>query len=216
MGVDSHIVDPVTGTALALTHKGHVQVEIHPPTPEDLTKGEVHQKRSLVSLLATSAGSTDLAVDGSGGITYKVTATDNALRWIAQVRLVIHSTQANIANVESRRFGAAASSPGLTNGITFTSKQGGTETDFFTTAVKNIGDFERYADPTGRGIVSNVDAVAAGTDLLVVTITLPVPVGLFPGSLDCVCLTINDDLSALDLFEAVAMGWQEPYDSNGG
>lgn len=196
--------------AAAVDRDGSIRVANWWVNPNDLSSEQVAQRKSFSSQLTDSAGSESLAVDGSTtAVRFSVEAAQDRIIWVHEVRLIIHSTQANITNVEARRFGAAASSPGLTNGFQLIACQRNVETELFLAPVTTIGGFERYAASTGRGIVNNLDAIAAGTDFLMVTVPMIAPIGLFPGSGDLIYIDIQDDLTALALFEVDVFGVQE-------
>jgi hypothetical protein len=209
MSVDSTILDPATGKRACVLSEGGQLVYPWWVPVEDITRRQVEQRQSWTARLTNSAGSVSLAVDGS--VTpqvFSLSADPQELRWIERLTLIFHSSAMDLSKAtESKRFGPVGG--GLTNGLQFTVHQGDGSSDLFLDPVKVIQEFERYAAIESRGIVNRVDAVATGTDLLIVAVTLPCRMGLFPGSTDSIDLTVADDLTGLDLFEVQITGCRE-------
>ncbi len=209
MSVDVTILDPATSRRASVLSEGGQLVYPWWVPVEDITRRQVEQRKAWTDRMADAAGSVSLAVDGS--VTpqvFEVTADPDELRWIERLTIVLNSTQMDLSKAtESRRFGPVGG--GLTNGLQFQILQGDGTADLFLDPVKVIQEFERYAAIEARGIVNRVDAVATGTDLLLVGIELPCKMGLFPGSTDAIRLIVSDDLSGIDLFEVQITGCRE-------
>lgn len=207
MPITTTIKGAKDGSVAKVATNGGLCVVVAPRPPSQWTAQEVEQKKSLVGLLATAAGSSDLGVDGSvTEVDFVAGAPAAKIHWVTEVRLTLHSSLMKLDSNEIRRFGPAAAAPGLTNGLRLIARQNGAEVDLWTSAgVKNLGDFYRYSE-TVQGVT---DGVSAGVDFVVVRLILPVPIGLYPGSKDQVILRIQDDLTTLTLFEAVCLGWSE-------
>lgn len=176
----------------------------------DYTREEVEHIAILTAQFADSDGATDMSVDGSTNFvdfTVGAVSTGGDIRFINQVRITIEGARLDMDTNERRRFGDAAASPGLTNGLRLFSKQTRTVADLFVAPVKTIGDFDLYASTAGRGVLSVKDGIAAGEDVLIVTIDLPAPVGLYPGTDNNLTIRVQDDLTAIDSITANAYGY---------
>lgn len=210
MSIEGHLSGGLSGYSVDATSNNALRVTVVPTPGKDIIKGDIQAVRTYIGLLTDSSGSSDMAVDGSStAVEFKASASTTEIRWISELRLVFNSTSMNIDNIESRRFGAAAAAPGLTNGLLLQSCQGGVCIDIFVSPVQTIADFERYVSTASRGIVCRVDAVAAGTDFFMATIAFQEPVGLYPRTDDYISITVQDDLSAIDLFESQVAGWRQ-------
>jgi len=196
-------------TAEVLSNSAVCVTQVVTPA-SDVRASNAQQRKLLVTKFADDAGATGMDVDGSStAVPYRVKAEDDRIRTLLEVRIIHHATNMNLASNESRRFGPTAA-PGLTNGLDFTASQTGVMTSIFADPVQVIGDYYRYASGP-NAIVNDVDAIAASTDFLMVTIPFHVPVVLMPGSNDCIDITVQDDLTAAGfvLIEALAYGYQE-------
>jgi len=196
----------VRDNALVVTVKG--------TTLANMPRSEAERVKLFTALLKTAAGSADLTVDGSSTpVHFDLNAHATDMRTITEVRLVLHSTNMDLDSAQqSRRFGPVTS-PGLPNGLQLLAIQNGTETDAFLTPVQIIGHFWRTAGgpnmPAGAAITNVTDAIASGTDFLMVQMIPSVPIVLYPGSTDKIRLTVQDDLTGLVLFEVQAYGTRE-------
>jgi hypothetical protein len=83
--------------------------------------------------------------------------------------------------------------------------QGGVQTNFFINPITRTGEFMDYADD----FTNLANSVTAQEDFLSFDFVFDGEVILIPGSGDAVSLTVNDDLTNLSLFRAVARGFQE-------
>ncbi len=212
------VIEPGSGAALEVRERAaRVTVAHVDPTP-----AEASRVRLFSAFLTTAAGSQDMTVDGSTTAQlFRVTAdtaADPKLRAIHSIRLTIHDSQMKIDSNEIRRFGSAAAAPGLTNGLKLSVSQGGTITELFADPVQSVSDFYRYSGgpsvAAAAAIHNVVDGVAAGTDIVYVQIEIPAPVLLYPGSLDYVGITVQDDLTTITLLEAQALGTQAEFNNS--
>jgi hypothetical protein len=215
MSVDAKIVGGPEEVPAAVASTGQLCTAPWRPPTNKFTAANVGQVKALTGFLLDSADEDSLVYNGSSTAKdYAVKADADRIKWINELRLVIHDSQLRIDNNEQRRFGSAHAS-GLSNGLLLKAEQGGVVTSVFVDPVQRIGHFYRYAGGPGvgagieNGIINSVDGIAAGTDLLVVRIRFEAPIGLFPGSLDRVYITVQDDLSGLTLFEVQYSGTQE-------
>jgi len=186
----------------------HADVSSFERSISELTRNKV-----LTELFSDSSGSTDLNVDGSAVTQiFSIDSEVGKIKYICSLRLIFNDTFMKIDNSESRRFGSAATSPGLTNGLTLTVSQGGIITEVFTSPVKAIGDFYRYAGGQGTpsaGIVNDEGSIGPNIDFLMAAIEFPKPVVLPAGVIDNISIKVQDDLTSIDLFEVIASGFQE-------
>lgn len=172
----------------------------------DQTIGELTLKKQYRDWLRTSGGSENMNVDGSATpVLFEETAEPGKVKWITAWRLVMHNTYMELDTNDFRRFGTAATAPGLTNGIEFYFEQSGRHIDVFLESVKTIGDFMQYSDD----YVNLINAVASQTDYLHFIFRFDQPVALPAGSNDKIVMSINDDLTSVDLMKVVVRGWQE-------
>ena len=202
-----------SGRGVRVTSEGHVvTTDWQDVAARDAKASEVSRIRQTTGLLTTAAGSSDMTVDGSStAVEFTLGASSTDLCRISEFRMVFHDSQMVITSNESRRFGSAASSPGLTNGLTLNVEQAGITANLFANPVVAIGNFYRYARSWGgSGIVNDAAAISASVDYLGVTLYLPfAPIVLFPGSQDRIVLTVQDDLTSLTLFEVQYYGTVE-------
>jgi hypothetical protein len=170
------------------------------------------RRKVLVESLANSSGSTDFRVDGSVTTQdFAIESEMDTLKSVCCLRLVFHDTQMSLGSAEGSRFGSSASSPGLTNGLRLFADQGGEETDIFITPVKAIAEFLEYGE-----VFNQAGALGAGLDILVITLVLPEPIVLPPGSKDRLVLQVRDDLTPIDTKAlASAQGWRENFTETG-
>lgn len=180
-------------------------VATEPKPANEWTQAQVEQFQVL-RVLFFNGTTNDMNVDGSSTPElFKVTAVAGEIRWVTQIRFAHEGSRLNIANIEARRFGEAAASPGLTNGVKLSVTQSGSTTEIFVEPIQNIGNYQ----PPSDKITNNIDSVAAGEDFLQIEVDLPQPIGLHPDSADEIVITIQDDLTALDFYRAAVQGWRE-------
>jgi hypothetical protein len=152
-------------------------------------------------------GNYEMNVNGSSSPVefFQKTITDQVL-CIVSIRMLFNSQFMNITSgVNFRRFGTAATAPGLTNGLTMTIYQNGYITDYFLNNVKNVGDFFDYNDE----YTNLVGAVASNVDFLSFDFEFESPVILVGGTQDSITVTVSDDLSSLVQFRTIVHGYRE-------
>lgn len=178
-----------------------VEMSVADQSIEDLTV-----KKQYRAWLSTSAGSEDMNVDASTTpVLFQELAESGKVKWIKSWRLIMHDTYMELNTNDFRRFGTAATAPGLTNGIEFYFVQAGRTIDVFLENVLNIGDFLKYAD----GYTNLVNAVSAQDDYLAFDFEFDEPIVLPAGSNDKIVMSISDDLSSLVYMRAIVRGWQQ-------
>jgi len=178
-----------------------VPIKIVDQTIEDMTR-----KKQYRDWLTNSVGSADMNVDGSvTPVSFTETAEAGKVKWIDSWRLIMHGTYLELDTNDFRRFGLAATAPGLTNGLEFYFVQGGRTINVFLENVKNIGDFMKYAD----NHTNFINAVSAQEDYLAFDFKFDQTVVLPAGSNDKIVLVVNDNLSSLVYMRCIVRGWQE-------
>ena len=169
-------------------------------------------QKVLRGFFLDSAGSRDMNIVGAlPGTTFEFPFAPNLVQFVFKVRFIIHGGRFNLDTpAELRRFGNAAGAGGLTNGILFFTVQGGVTTQIFSDPVQETGDFFQYNDNPG-GFLNFPNGIANNVDFLSIDVSFTDPVVL-AARLDTLVITIRDDLTALDLFHAVAIGTQETFE----
>jgi len=200
-----------SGTLADVTSNGALCTSVVPVPGKDVKASNAQAIKNLSGKFVNASDSASMNVDGSSiAVEFSIGSNTTHIRTIKEVRLLFHSTQMDITSNEARRFGAAAASPGLTNGLTLHTDQTGVTTNIFIDPVQVIGEFYNYAaGGLNTAIINDKDAVAASTDLLLIIIKLAAPVVLMAGSTDKVAVTVQDDLQALAKFEAYYYGTQQ-------
>lgn len=164
------------------------------------------RKKQYRDWLRTTGGSESMLVDGSSTpVLFEETSQADRVKWIVSWRLVMNSTYMELETNDFRRFGTAATAPGLTNGVQFYFVQGGRQIEVFLEPVKNVGRFLDYAD----SYTNLVNAVSSQGDYLSFDFVFDQPVALPAGSNDKIVFKVSDDLTALDFMQVVVRGWQE-------
>lgn len=175
----------------------------------DLLKTDVAvlTRRKLFSAFFENSGSRDLNVDGSvTPVKFVIESELNIVKVVKQIRVFLHDGNLDLnTSGNLRRFGSAATTPGLTNGVELFISQEGADTQIFLDPVQNIADFLHYSDRE----LSFSKGIDVNTDLLLLTFNLLEDVIIPPGLLDRITMTVNDDLTAVDLFQVLAVGTRE-------
>jgi hypothetical protein len=167
---------------------------------------ELTRKKQYRDWLRTSAGSYEMNINGSvTPVLFEETAEASKVKWITSWRIVMNDTYMELETNDFRRFGTAATAPGLTNGLEFYFVQGGRQIDVFLEPVKKIGDFMDYAD----SFINLVNAVSSQEDYLSFDFIFDQPVCLPAGSNDKIVMKVADNLTAVDLMRVIVRGWQE-------
>lgn len=157
-------------------------------SPEELTK----RKLFFEYMRRESDNSRDMNVDGSSTPQeFILGAEDGAVRWVANVRMIIEGNNFDLkSSGDFRRWGSVAIDPGLTNGIELYSVQGGEQSKIFYDPVKNMGDLFRYQ----TDYLNFVNAIDSQADYLSIDIDMPADVALPLGVNDKIVCVVNDNL----------------------
>tara|TARA_R110000751_G_scaffold22447_2_gene63315 strand:+ start:716 stop:1171 length:456 start_codon:yes stop_codon:yes gene_type:complete len=147
-----------------------------------------------------------MAVNGSvTPVLFTLSPGTQITHQVQKLVLTLHSTSMDLtAAADVRVLGAAGA---LANGIRVYESRGAptVDVDIFPTAVKKLVDFYRYGT-----VIGYTDGIAAGTDVVSITIEWPEddPLVLRSRSTDTLTVRIADNLAGLALFEAHAIGRQ--------
>jgi hypothetical protein len=214
MGVTVKVVGAGDGEVAKVTTNAGVRVVTVPRPPKDYSAAEVGQVRELREVLLDPEGSEDMSVNGSSTAqVFYIEAEADRIKWVKRVSLVMHDQQMSTeTNQELRRFGQSHAAPGLTNGLKLTVTQDGQDTEIFSeteggnAGVRSLVQFYRFGEVIGKegAISTSIDFVQVNVDFYAER-----GVGLYPGSKDRIFFTVQDDLTGLDLMEAVALGTYE-------
>lgn len=211
MGVTSKLRGRSRGQVAEVFSTGGLGVTNVLRAASEYTRSEVEQVKVLSEKFADGSAVDEMNVDGSvTAQEFYIQAEADRVKWVTEIRLMHYDEQMSTSSQELRRFGSAAAAPGLTNGVLLQVEQGGVTTDVFVdtestgAGVRNLTQYYFFGD-----VVAITGAVSSTVDAFWVFITLPAPVGLFPGSQDRVVITVQDDLSSLNAFEALAYGTYE-------
>lgn len=216
MAIPAYILGGLSGYVARITRDNALFVSALPPNPNDLSREVVQRRQLYREYFTNSAGSTDMTVDGSSTEQlFNVSASQTALIAIQCLMFQLEDANMDVTQVgELRRFGTAATAPGLTNGILLDAVQTAKTTNLFNEAgVKTLGDFMRYAGgggmPASQGYANFPNGVSTGVDIFNVQVCFEAPLILYPGTADYLRITIRDDLTAVDSFTVTAVGYQD-------
>lgn len=195
-----------SGRDAFVTENNALKVQIVPETSKGLPPEDLANLRLLRVFLASS-GSSAMNVDGSAGaFEFTVASEPGLTKWITGLRLILEGTNLEITTNDFRRFGAAttAGSP-LTNGVIVRAEQSGEIVPICAAPIQRIGEFLSYTDD----FLNLINSVSSQSDFLSFDFVFDKPVVLAEGGNDRVVIVIQDDLTAIDRFEAIARGYQE-------
>jgi hypothetical protein len=195
-----------SGRHARVTEDSAVLVSTHDVALVELDDSVATRRKVFTEFLRTTAGSKDATVNGSSTpVTFRQTAYQDRALAIYEARFLLNDDQMLLTGSEARRFGGAAASPGLTNGVIFRVSQGGVVTNIFNDPVKNIGDFLDYADDYDN--IGN--GVASGIDILNVNFKFSTPIILPATSTDYIEMVVQDNLTSVTAFAVRVRGYQE-------
>jgi len=211
MALPTYIQDPATGRRLGVNSEGNLQVAVVSQPAADVSDETLERQKLYRGFFEDSTGSSDLNVDGSvTPVEFTISAVSGATRWVTGVRLLFNGTNLEMDTNDFRRFGTAtAGGSPLTNGVEFFVVQGGLITNFFVNPIVYMGDFFDFAD----GYLNLTNSVGSQEDFLSFDFDFDVPVVLTPNSTNRVVLKVQDDLTSIDLFKAIARGYRELVDA---
>ena len=207
MAVSSQILDGTgDGYLAAVNSQNALKVTTLPLSSRGLDANDLANIRQLREFLVDASSSNAMNVDGSTtSVEFTIAAAAARTRWVTGLRLILEGVNLEINTNDFRRFGAAAISPGLTNGVEIITEQQGETVTITKEPVQNIGSFLTY----NNEYLNLVNSVGVQEDLLRFDFSFDQPVVLVEGSLHRVVVRINDDLTATDKFVAIARGYEE-------
>ena len=175
------------------------------PTARGLNYEEVANLRLLQEFLIDSVGSTNINVNGAvTPVEFTITSSSTETRWIKSLRFLIEDENGVIASTEFRRFFSVVNGP-LTNGLQIDAFQNGSVTAIASEPILTSGDFLNYA----TSYLNFADAIANGVDFLLIDFDFVTPVVLTPGSNDRLVVRVRDNLTAMNSFKCLAIGYSE-------
>ena len=196
-----------SGKTAQVTPKNAVLVQLVTETsagipPEDLTSLRLQRE-----YLTNSSNSEDMNVDGSTTpVEFSIAAELGFTKWITGFRILLEGANLEMNTNDFRRFGSAtAANSSLTNGVEIFSVQSGETIDITVEPVGVMGDFFSYSDD----YLNLINAVSAQSDYLQFRFNFDKPIVLPDSSADKLVIQINDDLTAIDKFVAIARGYKE-------
>jgi hypothetical protein len=160
----------------------------------------------LLRVFLESSGSSAMNVDGSSGaFEFQVASDPGLTKWITGLRLILEGEKLDITKSEFRRFGDAAGTGGLPNGVIVRAEQSGEIVPICATPIQRIGEFLSYTDD----FLNLINAVSSKSSFLSFDFVFDKPIVLAEGGTDRLVVVIQDDLTDIDRFEAIARGYQE-------
>ena len=194
------------GRAASVTEQNALLVSVLPQSSRGVPASDLANLRQLRAYFEDAGGSNAQNVDGSTTpVEFSVSTVSGLTKWILGFRLILEGARLEISTQDFRRYGNAATSPGLTNGVEVEAFQSGATVPITVEPVVTIGDYLQWADD----FVNLINSVGTTEDYLHFDFTFDRPIVLVEGSTDRLVIRINDDLTAIDKQIAVARGYQE-------
>lgn len=194
------------GRAASVTEQNALLVSVLPQSSKGVPASDLANLRQLRAYFEDGGGSNAQNVDGSTTpVEFSVSTVSGLTKWIVGFRLILEGARLEISTQDFRRYGNAATSPGLTNGVEVEAVQSGATVPITVEPVVTIGDYLQWADD----FVNLINSVGTTEDYLHFDFSFDRPVVLVEGSTDRLVIRINDDLTAIDKQIAVARGYQE-------
>lgn len=194
---------------VGITQDHALKVSIIPNSSRDLNLNQITRNKILRGFFENEDGYQFLNVNGSIDTKiYNAKPGVNTVFYIYALRFIFNGSDMDISRGdEATKFGIAANSPGLTNGIIVQAIQGTIPTDIITRPVKNIAGFLDYSDE----FVNLIDGVSNGVDYLSFDFNFEVPIILLPEVQDSISVFIRDDLSSINSFKILYRGYMEKF-----
>jgi hypothetical protein len=199
------IGDRLTGRTTRIGNEGEQAVVIHPHPPKDEDVSAIPVRE----FFKTSAGSSDMKVDGSTtNVRFTIESDVTQDKYIKTISVVIADASATLS-----KFGNLTA---LSNGVVF----GWESTDLgdvtIADALKSNFDFVRLAlgnppfgDAAGAFRASNIISTSEGYVPVIdfaAMFGLPWGLRLKAGSADKIVFTVRDNVTGVDQFDAIAYG----------
>lgn len=189
-----------------VTSSHAVKVSLTQSSGSNFTDDELTRYKILRDFFTNSSGSFAMNVDGSvTNQTFSIRSKVGFIQYITSIRFIFNDGNMDInTSGQLRRFGDAANGP-LTNGINMNVNQNGVITNIFPSSIQILSDFFNFVDD----FTNFVDGISAGVDLLTLDFRFESPIVLPSGNIDTINIIIKDNLTAINLFNVVARGYQE-------
>lgn len=196
-----------TGYTAGVTDANALKVQVLPQSSRGIPPEDLSNLRQLREYMRDGSNSANMDVDGStSSVEFQINAAVGLTRWITGIRVLLEGANFELNTQDFRRFGAATTNnTPLSNGVDVETIQSGTTTLITAEPIAYFGDFLNYVD----SYKNLVNSVASQVDFFSGDFVFDQPVVLAEGSSDRVVVRINDDLTAIDSFRAIARGYQE-------
>lgn len=196
-----------TGKTAQVTPRNSVLVQVAPVSAAGLSVGDLTSLRLNREYFTNSSNSEDMNVDGSTTpVEFSIASEIGLTKWITGFRLLLEGANLEMNTNDFRRFGSATgANSSLTNGVEIFSVQSGETINITVEPVGVMGDFFSYSDD----YLNLINAVSSQSDYLQFRFNFDKPIVLPDGSADELTIQINDDLTAIDKFVAIARGYKE-------
>lgn len=217
MPIKSQIVDGRFGDSrkLAISSDGALFVTQVPRNLGDLTNEQKTRVRFNNSLFTNSSGSSSLNVNGSvTPVEFLIRPPKGMVISLEEVRFRFEGGDLDMGTNDIRKFGTAAGTGGLTNGLEFFIVQNGTQTNIFIDPIQHMSGFINYTVPEGP--LNFPDGIAVNQDILtwVINFKPNITIPVVAGGTDRVVVRVNDNLTAINLFQVTGSGALESIKPN--
>lgn len=198
-----------SGRKVAVTGDNALPVTVVPRRACDQAEELLTRVKYFQGRATDENGSVDLNVDGSvNPVEFLIRPPVGQLISVREIRFRFEGNDLDMTTNDARKFGAAAGVGGLGNGIEAFIEQGGERQDLLVEPIDQMSGFFNYA----TSLFNVPNAIDVNKDILVwvVDLKLLVPIPLPEAGLDRIVIRVNDDLTAIDLFQVIAVGQREP------
>lgn len=205
MAVEGYLKDGMgSGRRVAVTNTNAIKVAITSLAADDQSQEEL-TKRKFFTDYFKNGTSFEMNVNGSATpVDFQVVAPTGFVLFIDKVRLIFHDQNMDMGGGNAGRF-ASASAGALPNGVRLVVNQGGVETDLFLNNATTMADFFQF----NAAFINITGAFGAGVDFLRYTFEFPQPIPLSDAITDKLFIRVQDNLSPINLFRAIATGVKE-------
>ena len=202
-----------TGRKAGVTSDNALPVTQVPRLANDQTDEQLTRIKYFSGLFVRDdgSGSTDLRVDGSvTPVDFVIAPPPGEMIQLREIRYIFEDSSLDMGGNDVRRFGSAAGTGGLVNGLESFIEQGAGVQNLFVEPINHMSEFFWYVSD----FFNIPNATANNVDLLtwIIDLKLLVPILVVSSNTDRVVVRINDDLTAMtDKFQVLAIGQREPF-----
>ena len=211
MAIDIGIKDNGLGTGdgMSVSKDGSAYVTDMPRNLKCWESDQIFRVKFFNDQFTNASGSANLNVNGA--VTpqqFLIRPPAGELISVRELRFAFEGADLDMGTNDVRRFGAAAGTGGLTNGLTCFIEQKGMTQGIFINPIQHMSQYFHYI----TDFYNVPDGIAVNEDLLVwvIDLKLLVPIPVIAGGTDRVVVQVNDDLTALNFFQVFATGQREP------